>query len=210
MKKIITSVVTVALLALLAVFGINLYRGHGPRERVQAPDGSKVVIEEMSYYIRGSKMFGKLFRPADGDGNIIDKDSRKPVAVYLHEPLKTDFPVSVAKSLASDGIIGYVSGFRGDEKDIVSFVNRIRREGFAEKDMVFLIGDAATADAVLLAASKLGHKIQGLILMEPNPTGKAREIYQIYGKEFLTVDSSQKGNAIGLMEDYLEERGALK
>jgi hypothetical protein len=205
MKKIVLSIVSVILFALLAILGLNIYSGHGPRERAKAPDGSKVVVEELSYYIHGGKVFGKVYRPDDGDAA-----TERPLVIYFHEPLKTDFPEGVLKSLVSDGLSGYVTGFRGKDSDAVTIVKRLSREEFAEKDMVFLVCDAYCADNILLAASKLGHRIQGLILIEPNPTGKAREIYQIYGKEFLTVNASQKGNAVALIEDYLEERGALK
>jgi hypothetical protein len=204
MKKIVLSIVSVILFALLAILGLNIYSGHGPRERVKAPDGSSVVVEELSYYIRGGKVFGKVYKP-EGDSSW-----KLPMVVYLHEPLKTDFPESVLKSLVGDGVVGYATGFRGTDSDAAALVKRISREDFVEDRMVFLIGDAATADVVLLAASRLGHRIQGLILVEPNPTGKARDIYQIYSKEFLTIGSSEKGKAVGLIKDYLDERGALK
>jgi hypothetical protein len=205
MKKIVLSIGSVVLVALLAILGLNIYSGRGPREKVKAPDGSKVVVEELSYYIHGGKVFGKVYKPDDGDAS-----AKRPLVVYFHEPLKTDFPESVLKAMVSDGLAGYATGFRGKDSDAVSIVKRLSREEFAEKDMVFLVSDAHCADNVLLAASRLGHRIQGLILIEPNPTGKAREIYQIYGKEFLSIDSSQKGNAVALIENYLEERGALK
>ena len=210
MKKILTSIASVIAVSLLAMLGLHLYRGQGPRERVQAPDGSKVVTEELSYYIHGNKFFGKIFRQADEDGNIIGENGSRPVVIYLHEPLKTDFPENVVKSLTKHGIIGYTSGFRGKGRDIVSLVGRIRKEKDVEEGLVFLAGDSATSDEVLIAASKLGHKIQGLILIDPNPTGKSREIFQVYGKEFLTIPQSEKGSAVALIEDYLEERGALK
>ena len=205
MKRIITSIVSVIIIALLAILGLNIYRGHGPRDRVKAPDGSPVVVEEISYYVHGGKVFGKVFKP-DGE----EANDKRPLLIYFHEPLKTGFPESILKSMVPDGINGYASGFRGSSKEATSIVKRLRNESFVESDMVFLAGDSATSDEVLLAASKLGQKIQGLILIEPNPTGKAKEIYLRYGKEFLTIDSSQKGDAFNLIEDYLEERGALK
>ena len=204
MKKLVWSIVSVIVIALLAILGLNIYSSQGPRDRVKAPDGTKIAVEEMSYYIHGGKVFGKVYRPDD------DSSDKRPLVVYLHEPLKTDFPESVLKSLVSDGVAGYATGFRGKDSDAAAIVKRLAREDFVESDMVFLIGDSATADEALLAASRLGHRIQGLILIEPNPTGKAREIYQIYSKEFLTIDSSHKGSAVRLVEDYLEERGALK
>ena len=190
MKKLIISIGSAILLALLAIIGLNIYSGRGPRERVKAPDGSKVVTEELSYYVQGKKVFGKLFRPDDSDA------SKKPLVIYFHEPLKTGYPETVLKTLVTEGLVGYATGFRGKDKDAVTIVKRLSKEEFAEKDMVFLISDAFCADEVIVAASRLGHRIQGLVLIEPNPKGKAREIYQAYGREFLTVSSSQKGNAV--------------
>ncbi len=204
MKKIIVSLVSLIILAILGLLGLK-YLGSGPRERVKSPDGSKVTVEEISYYIRGSKVFGKLFRPDDGEIS-----ARRPLVVYFHEPLKTDFPENLLKAIVPSGLAGYSNGFRGKDSDAVAVVKRLAKEDFVESDMVFLVGDSATCDAVLLAASRLGHRIQGLVLIEPNPTGKAREIYQVYGKEFLTIDASGKADAVRLIEDYLEERGALK
>ena len=210
MRKFIGSLIVIALLALLTVFGLNIFKSVGPRTRENAPDGSQVVVEEMSYYIGGSKVFGRLYKPADENGNYPDSLGAKPVVIFFHEPLKTDFPESVIKSLVPEGLIGYVSGFRDKEKDIVSLVKRMRREKFTEPDMVFLIGDNSCGNEVVEAASKLGSRIQGLVLIEPRLTGKANELYLRYGKEFLTIDSSSKGNAVTLIEDYLETRGALK
>ena len=44
MKKIVLSIGSVVLVALLAILGLNIYSGRGPREKVKAPDGSKVVV----------------------------------------------------------------------------------------------------------------------------------------------------------------------
>ena len=205
MKKLVLSIGAAILVALLAILGLNIYSGHGPREKVKAPDGTKVVTEELSYYIRGGKVFGTIYKPDDGDASL-----SRPLVVYFHEPLKTDFPESVLKALVTDGLSGYATGFRGKDSDAVSIVKRLSKEEFAEKDMIFVVSDSYCADNILLAASKLGHRIQGLVLIDPNPTGKAREIYQIYSREFLTIGPAQKGNAIPLIENYLEERGALK
>lgn len=206
MKKIIVSLATLILLALLGVFGLK-YLHNNPRERVKIEDGSTMTVEELSFYSGGEKLFGKLYyrQPGDGTGQ-----GQTPVVIYFHEPLKTAWPESVIKSLVAKGLSGYACGFRGDAKDAVRIVKRIGRESFASPDMLFLVSDASCADEIVLAAAKLGQKIQGLILIEPALTGKAHEIDLRYGKEFLTIDSSRKGEAMSLIEDYLEERGALK
>lgn len=205
MKKLIVSLASLILLALLGVFGLK-YLNNSPRERVKIEDGSTMTVEELSFYSGGEKLFGRLYYKPSTD----DARNQTPVVIYFHEPLKTAWPESVIKSLISKGLSGYACGFRGEAKDAVKIVKRIGREPFADLEMLFIISDSSCADEIVLAASKLGHKIQGLILVEPNLTGKAREIYLRYGKEFLTIDSSQRGEAMSLIEDYLEGRGALK
>ena len=210
MKKLIISLASVILLALLGLAGLNQIKQNGPRGRVISPTGSKVIVEEMSYYVNGEKIFGKVFKPTDENGNFTDSMGQMPLLIYFHEPLRTEFPETVVKSLVSNHIVGYTCGFRGDGKDILAIVKRMSREKFVQPGMVFIVSDCSRADDIMKAVAKLGHKIQGLVLVEPNLTGQAREIYVRYGKEFLTINESQKGNAVSLIEDYLEERGALK
>ncbi|MBQ6253535.1 MAG: hypothetical protein IJK05_02620 [Bacteroidales bacterium] len=210
MKKLIISIVGAVLLALLGIMGLNHLKKAGPRERVVSPSGSRIIVEEMSYYIGGDKFFGKLFKPADENGNFPDSIGPMPIIVYFHEPLKTDWPESVVKSLVPDGIIGYTTGFRGKDKDAANLLKRISKEAFAMPGMMFVVSDASCGDQVVNAVARLGHKIQGLALVEPALTGKANETYQRYGREFLTIGTEDKGDAVSLIEDYLEERGALK
>jgi hypothetical protein len=206
MKKLITTLATLIVLVVLGILGINYLRTGNPRERVKIEDGSSMIVEELSYYSGGDKVFGRLYRPSVESA----EPEATPAVIYFHEPLKTAWPESLMKSLVSKGLSGYACGFRGKAKDAVTIVKRLGRESFSDPDMLFIISDASCADEILLAASKLGQKIQGLILIEPNPTGKSREIYLRYGKEFLTIDSAGRGDALNLIEDYLEERGALK
>ena len=158
----------------------------------------------------GEKVFGKVFKPADGNGNYPDSLGALPLVVFFHEPLKTEWPESLIKSLVPKGVIGYTCGFRSSDKDAESLVKRLRKEKMVMDDMVFIISDSACGNEVVKAVTKLGHKIQGLVLIEPSLTGKARETYVRYAREFLTVNESSKSNAASMIEDYLEERGALK
>lgn len=210
MKKLIISIVSAVLLAILGILGLNYLKNSGPRERVVSPSGSRIIVEEMSYYIGGDKIFGKLFKPADENGDFPDSLGPMPLLVYFHEPLKTEWPESLVKSLVPYGILGYTTGFRAKEKDAVNLLKRISKESFVQPEMIFVVSDSSCGDQVVKAVAKLGHKIQGLALIEPQLTGKANEIYQRYGREFLTIGADQKDNAVSMVEDYLEERGALK
>ena len=206
MKKLITTLATLVVLVVLGILGFNFLRTGNPRERVKIEDGSSMIVEELSYYSGSDKVFGRLYRPSVESA----EPEATPTVVYFHEPLKTAWPENLLKSLVSKGLSGYACGFRGSSKDAVRIVKRLGRESFSDPDMLFVISDASCADEILLAASKLRQKIQGLILIEPSPTGKSRDIYMRYGKEFLTIDSASRGDALNLIEDYLEERGALK
>ena len=210
MKKIILSIVSLIILAVLGFFGLNYMKNNGPRGRVISPSGSTIIVEEMSYYIGGEKVFGRLYKPADENGNFPDSLGPLPILVYFHEPLKTEWPESLVKSMVPDGLIGYTCGFRGGEKDAVEMIKRLSREKFVQQGQIFLVSDSSCANEIVKAVTKLGHRIQGLVLIEPALTGKARETYVRYGPEFLTIPASAKGNAVQLIEDYLEERGALK
>ena len=77
MKKVILSIVSVIILALLGIVSLNQMKNNGPRGRVISPTGSKIIVEEMSYYIGGEKVFGKVFKPADGNGNYPDSPECK-------------------------------------------------------------------------------------------------------------------------------------
>ena len=210
MKRVIISLASLILLAILGLVGFNQMKSNGPRGRVISPTGSKIIVEEMSYYVGGEKVFGKVFKPADGNGNYPDSLGALPLVVFFHEPLKTEWPESLIKSLVPKGVIGYTCGFRGSDKDAESLVKRLRKEKMVMDDMVFIISDSACGNEVVKAVTRLGHKIQGLVLIEPSLTGKARETYVRYAREFLTVNESSKSNAASMIEDYLEERGALK
>lgn len=210
MKKVIISIVSVILVAMLGIMGLNQMKNNGPRGRVISPTGSKIIVEEMSYYLGGEKVFGKVFKPADASGNDSVSADAMPLVIFFHEPLKTEWPENLIKSLVPSGLIGYTCGFRADERDAEALVKRLRKERMVQDDMVFLICDSSCSNEIVKAVSKLGHKIQGLVLIEPVLTGRARETYVRYGREFLTIPESSKANALPMIEDYLEERGALK
>ena len=63
MKKVIVSLVTSLLVALLGVVGLNMLKDSGPRERVKAENGSRIIMEELSFYKHNDKIFGKVLKP---------------------------------------------------------------------------------------------------------------------------------------------------
>ena len=99
MKKLIIALVSAILLSILGIAGLNYMKSNGPRDRVLSPSGSKIIVEEMSYYVSGEKIFGKLFKPADENGNFPDSLGPLPLVLFFHEPLKTEWAENMMKSL---------------------------------------------------------------------------------------------------------------
>ena len=117
MKKLIIALVSAILLSILGIAGLNYMKS-----------GSKIIVEEMSYYVSGEKIFGKLFKPADENGNFPDSLGPLPLVLFFHEPLKTEWAENMMKSLVSKGLVGYTCGFRGSDKDVEALVKRMRKE----------------------------------------------------------------------------------
>ena len=210
MKKVIVSLVTSLLVALLGIIGLNIFKDSSPRERVKAEDGSKVIMEELSFYRHGDKIFGKVFKPTDENGFFPDSLGPRPVVVFFHEPLKTAFPEGLVKSLVPEGLVGYTTAFHENAKDITFMVKKIGREKFADAERIILIADTFSSEAVVKASYKLGKAVSGLILFEPELSEKASRLIPKLGYEVLTIDSTGKTSARSSILDYLEIRGALK
>ena len=58
MKKVIISVVASLLVSLLGIIGLNIFKESSPRERVKAENGSRIIVEELSFYHNSDKIFG--------------------------------------------------------------------------------------------------------------------------------------------------------
>lgn len=62
------SLIVSLLAAMLGIVGLNLFKDAGPRERMKAENGSRIIVEELSFYRHGDKVFGKIFKPTDENG----------------------------------------------------------------------------------------------------------------------------------------------
>lgn len=210
MKKVIVSLVSSLLVALLGVIGLNMLKGDGPRERVKAENGSRIIVEELSFYNHRDKVFGKVFKPADSNGFFPDSLGPRPVVVFFHEPLKTAYPEAFVKSLVPEGLIGYSTAFHEKGKDVEFIVKKISKERFADSDRIFLVSDTFASEAVVKAAYKMRKAVSGLILFEPQLSDKTAGLIPKLGYDVLTIDASGKSSAKATTIDYLELRGALK
>lgn len=210
MRKLIVTIAALVVLALLAALGINLFRNSGPRDRVKGDDGEKIIVEELSWYIHGDKQNGRIFKPTDENGNCPDSLGTRPVAMFFHDPMKSEMPESLLKSLSSMGVIGYSASCPEKSKDIETLIKRMGRESFATEDLLFVMADSYSADAVVKAIIKVGHKTAGLILFEPALQGKSGATVAQHSNEILSISSEQMPQKMSLVEDYMEVRGAFK
>ncbi len=210
MKKVIVSLIASLLVALLGIIGLNIFKDAGPRERIKAENGSKIIMEELSFYRHNDKIFGKVFKPADEKGFFPDSLGPRPVIVFFHEPLKTAFPEGLVKSLVPEGLIGYTTAFHENARDISFMVKKIGKEKFADSERIIIIADSFSSEAVVKASYKLGKAVSGLVLIEPELGEKESRLVPKLGYEVLTIDTAGKTSARTTILDYLETRGALK
>ncbi len=210
MKKVIVSLISALLVALLGVIGLNIFKNASPRERVKAENGSRIIVEELSFYHGNDKIFGKVFKPADEKGFFPDSLGPRPVVIFFHEPLKTAYPEGFVKALVPEGLIGYTTAFHEKDKDVEFMVRKISKERFADSDRIYLVGDSFASEAVVKAAYKLKKAVSGLILIEPELSDKTAGLVPRLGYDVLTIDAAGKASAKTAAIDYLELRGALK
>lgn len=210
MKKVIVSLISALLVALLGVIGLNIFKNASPRERVKAENGSRIIVEELSFYHGNDKIFGKVFKPADEKGFFPDSLGPRPVVIFFHEPLKTAYPEGFVKALVPEGLIGYTTAFHEKDKDVEFMVKKISKERFADSDRIYLVGDSFASEAVVKAAYKLKKAVSGLILIEPELSDKTAGLVPRLGYDVLTIDAAGKASAKTATIDYLELRGALK
>lgn len=210
MKKVIVSLIVSLLAAMLGIVGLNLFKDAGQRERMKAENGSRIIVEELSFYRHGDKVFGKIFKPTDENGFFPDSLGPRPVIIFFHEPLKTAYPEGLLKSLVPEGLIGYSTAFHERGNDVRFMVKKIRKEKFADAERIILIADTFSAEAVTKAAYRLKKSVSGLILIEPEVSESVSRLTPKLGYEVLTVSTSEKTSARIKILDYLEIRGALK
>ncbi len=210
MKKVIVSLIVSLLAAMLGIVGLNLFKDAGPRERMKAENGSRIIVEELSFYRHDDKVFGKIFKPTDENGFFPDSLGPRPVIIFFHEPLKTAYPEGLLKSLVPEGLIGYSTAFHERGNDVRFMVKKIRKEKFADAERIILIADTFSAEAVTKAAYRLKKSVSGLILIEPEVSESVSRLTPKLGYEVLTVSTSEKTSARIKILDYLEIRGALK
>ncbi|MBQ9192681.1 MAG: alpha/beta hydrolase [Bacteroidales bacterium] len=192
----------IALIAAAVLGGGYWYvTSRAPRETVKsAESGTKVDVEEMAFYGTGSlRVSGKVYRPA----NTLDE--KRPAVIYCQD---TSYGESWCRELAGAGIIAYCFDFQGDgekarTRELETVLKGIRNLRHADKDRVFLLGEAngcLTAATVAFANPK---QVQGLILVSPgfNPLEISRKAKRYKGTVLIVDD------ALGRKANLEEIRG---
>ena len=209
MRKFIISLIFIIIAGALGIGGWLIFKDDGPRERVDGENGTKVIVEELSYYSHGKKLYGKVFKPADENGTFSDSLGRRPAVIFLHEPLHTALPQSTLASLSSHGIIGYMASLH-EPDDAETVLKKIREEKYVEKDLIFLVADSTSSEAVLGTAAKNRKKVAGVALIGPSEELLKSKNMRKFRKDALVVSSDEKSTAARQILEYLESHGALK
>lgn len=189
MKKLIASLVSAIILSILAFFGIRQMNSLSPRQTEKSESGSKVAIEELSYLNGDTKVFGKLYRPAEAAMKGTEMSRRKfPTVVFCHGlGMNCDYWHSWCRALAGKGIIAYAFDFQGgamqncrstsdmmhmtpetEREDLAMVMQRLRKEKFVDKDSIYLVGHSLGGLVASQYASGDGKRLlNGLVLMAP-------------------------------------------
>lgn len=209
MKKFIVYLASAVIASLLGLGGWLVFKGDGPRERVKADNGEKVIVEELSYYVGGGKVFGKVFKPTDENGLFSDSMGERPAVVFFHEPLATSFPQATLTSLSCKGLVGHMCSPR-KARQAEACLEKILGEKFVEKDLVFVVADGPSAEIAAEAAARQKKAVAGLVLIGASDEVLQGKNLRKYGKEPLVIADADKSKAVARILEYLEINGALK
>ena len=192
----------IALVAAAVLGGGYWYvTAHAPRETVKAA-GTKVDVEELAFYgSRDSRVTGKVYRPADM------LDEKRPVVIYCQD---TAYGDSWCRSLAGMGIVAYCFDFQGDgekarTKELETALKGIRNLRHADRDRVFLLGEANGCLTAATVAFDHPGRIQGLILVSPgfNPLEISRKAKHYKGTVLVVDDALGRKANLQEIKDFV-------
>ena len=207
MKKLLLSLAAALVLACLGYFGWKAFGPEKVRERITTREGANVISEALSYYLRGQKAFGKVYKPCDEDGRSVESEGTRPVVLFFHEPLKTAFAAKTAQALAGRGVFACTFSCDGNERTVRNLAAKVAGERFADPDLIFLAADGFSGGAVAAAALKRKDRAAGLMLFAPSLDEKTLRQLPRLPYETLSVGADGKMDEVFA---YLEEHGAMK
>ena len=169
-----------------------LLRNTGPRETIKGSSGTRIDIEELSFYIKGDKVFGKVYRP------VSDSLTRLPAVVVCHDIGRSaDDCDALCRRIADRGFIGYCFDFKGgsdysrstgdplamsartEAEDIKGVLKALRKVPYIKDSRVYLAGEGLGALSAAMAAASDKALARALILISPsvNIPDLSREMY---------------------------------
>ena len=192
-KKVIISIVSAVLVALLGGLGWYFLKDFNPR-RTLSVDGEgakiKVDVEELGFYEKDDYISGTVYRPVTGEKKF-------PVVVYCH-PLAADRGAGddLCRLFASKGWVAYAFDFRGGNKtskstglettgmnveteaaDIAAVLKGLKKVHYVQSGKIFLVGEGFGGYAALLAAQKASVKGMALIGAEMHRADESKQLY---------------------------------
>ena len=192
-KKVIISIVSAVLVALMGGLGWYFLKDFNPRKTVSVDgDGTKVKVEveELGFYEKDSFISGTVYRPVTGEKKF-------PVVVYCH-PIAADRTAGedLCRMFASKGWLAYAFDFRGGNKtskstslettgmsvatqaeDIAAVLKGLRKVHYVQNGKIFLVGEGFGGYAVLLAAQKASVKGIALLGADLHRSDESRQLY---------------------------------
>lgn len=174
-----------------------------PRETVKAKEtGAKVDVEELAFYGSGdSRVGGKVYRPVDM------LDEKRPVVIYCQD---TAYGDSWCRSLAGMGLVAYCFDFQGDgekarTKELETVLKGIRDLRHADRDAVYLLGEANGCLTAATVAFDNAGKIKGLILVSPgfNPLEISRKARRYKGTVLIVDDALGRKANLQEIKDFV-------
>ena len=181
MKKLIVTLSVILIAALLGIGGWFLFKSPGPRVRLQGEKGAKVLVEELSFYNRREKIFGKVFKPADENGNFPDSS----------EPARRDLspcPARYRQSGSDPPSGGFQRRYRlqcylpRPKSEISFYVKKLANEPFVDDELIFLISTESRTKQP--PPSLPGHEtglpatLRSTPLFQQPPSGKSRRFWK--------------------------------
>ena len=156
-----------------------------PRQTIRT-GGTKVHVEELSFFDGMEKTYGKLYRPAD------DSLGKHPVLIFCHGiSVNGDWGDPYCRAAAAKGFYAYTFDFSGgsltsrstgkntmqmtvetETKQFLFVLERIRKEPFTDRSKVFVAGHSLGGLVAALAPKESRRSIARLVLLSPSPLGK--------------------------------------
>ena len=196
----ITAAIAMVAAAVLGI-GYGWIRSHGPRDTVKAESGSKVYVEDLCFYRKGTKITGKVYRPAQ------NLEKALPAVIYCQGMSYGD---GWCRSIASAGTVCYafdfeMEGERNRTAELETVLESIRELRYVDKGKVFLLGEGNGCPTAATVTFSHPRHVEGLILVSPgfNPLEINRKARKYKGSVLIVDDTLGRSANVSEILDYI-------